>query len=236
VGIFNGVPDGAIGDLDTNNTKDFAGRIFVHPFGRTSVEAVKGLGVGLSGTVGSQEGLLPVLRTTAQTVFFNYSTDTLAGGNHYRLSPQAYYYVGPFGLLGEYVQSVQDVKKGTTLGEINNRAWQAAASIVLTGEKASYRSVTPKKQFNPSSGSFGAVELAGRYTQLDVDNDAFIFKFADPTKSARRASTWTAGLNWYFSRNLKFQVNYEQTHFRGGSSVGDRKTEKLILSRFQVYF
>jgi phosphate-selective porin OprO and OprP len=236
VGVFNGVPDGSSGDLDTNNTKDFAGRVFVHPFGRTSVEALEGLGIGLSGTAGSQDGLLPVLRTAAQAIFFNYSTDTLAGGSRYRFSPQAYYYVGPFGLLGEYVQSVQDVKKGTTLGEINNRAWQAAASIVLTGEKASYRSVTPKKQFNPGTGSFGAVELAGRYTQLDVDNDAFILKFADPTKSARRASTWTAGLNWYFSRNLKFQVNYEQTHFRGGSVIGDRKTEKLVLSRFQIYF
>jgi len=138
--------------------------------------------------------------------------------------------------MGEYVQSVQDVRKGGTLGEINNHAWQVTASYVLTGEKASYRQVTPKKQFSPGSGNFGAVELAGRYTQLDIDNDAFLLKFADPTKSANQANTWTAGVNWYFNRNLKFQVNYEQTHFKGGNTIGDRKTEKIVLSRFQIYF
>jgi phosphate-selective porin OprO and OprP len=236
LGVFNGVADGGSGDLDTNNTKDFAGRVFLHPFRTISVEPLKGLGIGFAGTAGSQQGLLPVLRTPAQGTFFNYSAGTLAAGNRYRLSPQAYYYVGPFGLLGEYVQSVQDVQKGNTVGEINNQAWQIAASFVLTGEKASYRQVTPRKQFSPGTGNFGAVELAGRYTQLDIDNDAFLLNFADPTKSAQRASTWTAGVNWYFNRNLKFQVNYEQTHFKGGSIIGDRTAEKVVLSRFQIYF
>jgi phosphate-selective porin OprO/OprP len=194
------------------------------------------LGVGFAGTAGSQQGLLSALRTPAQTIFFNYTAGTLAAGSRNVISPQAYYYWGPFGLLGEYVQSVQDVKKGTTLGEIDNQAWQVAASYVLTGEKASFKSVTPRRQFSPANGSFGAVELTGRYTQLNVDNDAFILKFADSTTSARQARTWTAGVNWYFSKNLKFEVNYEQSHFRGGSAIGDRSTEKLILSRFQIYF
>jgi phosphate-selective porin OprO/OprP len=140
------------------------------------------------------------------------------------------------GLLAEYVQSVQDVKKGSTVAQIDNQSWQVAASYVLTGEKASFRGVIPRKQFNPGAGGFGAVELTSRYTQLKVDNNAFILKFADPTNSARQASTWTAGVNWYFSRNLKFEVNYDQTQFKGGGSAGDRNTEKVILSRFQIYF
>jgi phosphate-selective porin OprO/OprP len=236
LGVFNGVADGGSGDLDTNNTKDFAGRIFLNPFRTTSVAALQGFGIGFAGTSGSQQGLLPVMRTPAQGIFFNYTTGTLAAGNRYRLSPQAYYYAGPFGVLGEYVQSVQDIKNGTTFGEINNSAWQVAASVVLTGEKASYRSVTPRKQFSPGTGSFGAIELAGRYSQLNIDNDAFILKFANPSVSAHRAGTWTAGVNWYFNRNLKFQVNYEQTSFKGGSALGNREAEKVILSRFQIYF
>lgn len=236
LGVFNGVPDGANGDLDTNNTKDFDGRVFFNPFRTTSVEPLKGLGIGLAGTSGSQQGLLPVLKTPAQAIFFNYAAGTVANGNRYLVSPQAYYYVGPFGLLGEYVQTAQDVKNGTTFGEISTSAWQVAASYVLTGEKASYRSVAPRKQFNPGAGNFGAIELAARYTQLNVDNDAFILKFANPNNSARRASTWTAGVNWYFNKNLKFQVNYEQSAFLGGSATGNRQTEKVILSRFQVYF
>ena len=69
----------------------------------------------------------------------------MANGNRYLISPQAYYYVGPFGLLGEYVQTAQDVKNGNTFGEISTSAWQVAASYVITGEKASYKSVTPRK-------------------------------------------------------------------------------------------
>ena len=133
LGVFNGVPDGASGDLDTNNTKDFAGRVFFNPFRTSSLEPLKGLGIGLSGTSGSQQGLLPVLRTPAQAIFFNYTAGTVATGNRYLYSPQAYYYVGPFGLLGEYVQTAQDVKNGSTLGEIGMSAWQVAASYVLTG-------------------------------------------------------------------------------------------------------
>ena len=133
LGVFNGVPDGGNGDLDTNNTKDFAGRVFLNPFRTTSIEPLKGLGIGLAGTSGSQQGPLPVLRTPAQAIFFNYSASTVANGNRYLISPQAYYYVGPFGLLGEYVQTAQDVKNGNTFGEISTSAWQVAASYVITG-------------------------------------------------------------------------------------------------------
>ncbi len=236
LGIYNGVPDGMIGDVDTNNTKDFDARVFVHPFRKTSIAGLEGLGVGLSGTKGSQQGALPTLKTSGQSTFFSYSPGVVASGDLHRLSPQAYYYWGHLGLLAEYVQSVQEVKRATTSGEIKNQAWQVEGTFVLTGEKASYRAVTPKKAFDPTNRSFGALELTGRYGRLNIDNDAFIFKFADPTNSASEANAWLVGLNWYFARNLKFVVNYEQTHFKGGGPTGDRETEKVVLSRFQIGF
>ena len=236
LGVFNGVVDGGNGDLDTNNTKDFAGRVFVNPFKTSNIASLKGLGIGFAGTSGSQQGPLPVFRTPAQAIFFNYTPSAVANGNRYLITPQAYYYVGPFGMLGEYVQTAQDVKNGNNFGEISTSAWQVAASYVITGEKASFKSVIPRKEFNPGAGSFGAVELAGRYTQLNVDNEAFILKFANSNVSSSRASTWTAGVNWYFNRNLRVQLNYEQSAFKGGSTTGNRQTEKVILSRFQVAF
>jgi phosphate-selective porin OprO/OprP len=139
-------------------------------------------------------------------------------------------------LMGEYVQTAQVVKNGNTSRKIGTSSWQLAASYVITGEKVSFQSVTPRREFNPHAGSFGAVELAGRYTQLNVDSEAFIFKFANPNTSASRDRTWTAGVNWYFNKNLKLQLNYEQSAFKGGSTKGDRKTEKVILSQFQVAF
>ncbi|HEX5034456.1 MAG TPA: porin, partial [bacterium] len=55
-GVFNGVADGASADFDINNSKDFAGRVFAHPFKKTSIEPLKGLGVGVSGSVGQGTG------------------------------------------------------------------------------------------------------------------------------------------------------------------------------------
>ena len=52
------------------------------------------------------------------------------------------YYVGSFGLIGEYVQVSQEVSRTTTAGisrgRINNNAWQLAASWFLTGEEADF--------------------------------------------------------------------------------------------------
>lgn len=249
VGIFNGVPDGASGDSDNHDDKDGAARIFAHPFKNTGIEPLKGLGLGIAGSYGTQRGSvgspnLPSFKTPGQQTFFSYlaggGTDntTIADGNRARISPQGYYYRGPFGLLGEYVRSAQEVKKGsgtsTVKKKLVNDAWQVAASFVLTGENASYKGVSPKNPFDPVIGRWGAVELAARYSRLKVDDDAFPV-FADIRKSAREAKSWAGGVNWHLNRNVKIVADYEQTTFTGGNT-GDRESEKVILSRFQIAY
>ncbi len=49
--------------------------------------------------------------TDGQQKFFTYNKNVNATGVHWRLSPQTYYYYGPFGLLGEYVISDQHVSQ-----------------------------------------------------------------------------------------------------------------------------
>jgi phosphate-selective porin OprO/OprP len=110
VGIFNGTFDGGSADFDLNDDKDFAGRVFVHPFRNTAITALQGLGVGIAGTYGREDGSLsstdvPRFRTSGRQTFFRYAADNpataagtvIADGNRYRWSPQAYYYYGPFG-------------------------------------------------------------------------------------------------------------------------------------------
>ena len=246
LGAFNGVADGGSGDLDNNDSKEFAGRLFAQPFKSSSIEALQGLGVGLAGTYGDQQGsegspALSSLRTQGQQTFFSYRSDgtvdgtTIANGIHSRVSPQGYYYYGPFGLLWEYVASSQRVQRGATHATLTNEAWQVAGSYVLTGENASYRSVAPTQPFDLTKGTWGAFELAARYGELTIDKDAFPF-FANPTRAARIAKSWGLGLNWYLNRNVKFQLNYEQTDFTGGSASGERSKERALLSRFQVAF
>ncbi len=249
VGIFNGVADGSSGDSDNTDDKDGVARIFSHPFRNSGIEALQGLGIGIAGSYGNQQGdkttpNLPSFKTPGQQTFFIYlaggGTDntTIADGIRTRISPQGYYYYGPFGLLAEYVRSTQEVKKGSgtsaAAAKLRNSAWQVTASFVLTGEKASYKSVFPKNSFDPRNGKWGAFELAARYSRLTVDDAAFP-TFADIRKSAKEAKAWAAGVNWHLNRNIKVVADYEQTRFQGGNT-GDRETEKAVLGRFQVVY
>lgn len=234
LGVFNGVVDGGSGDTDTNDGKDLAGRVFVHPFKNSSPTALKGLGLGIAGTTGKQTGALPAYRTLGQVVFFRYANGVVASGNRVRISPQGYFYSGPFGLLGEYAVSKQRVASAASSDELKNDAWHVVASWVLTGEANSYRGVSPKTPFS-HSGGWGAVELAIRYHALRVDQNAFP-AFADPAASAHKAQAWGVGFNWYLDRNLKITADYEQTSFTGGAAGGNRTTEKLFVNRFQISF
>ena len=110
-----------------------------------------------------------------------------------------------------------------------------AASYVITGHKVNYRGVTLPKPFEPKDGNWGAFELAARYSKLKMDEKAFPI-FADLTRSAKIATAWVIGINWYLNRNTKFTVDYEQTDFKGGASTGDRKQEKIIFSRLQISY
>lgn len=243
IGIFNGVTDGGSGDVDNNNSKDFAGRIFAHPFKYSGIDWLKGLGLGVAGTIGDHSGTLaapnlPSYVTPGQRTFFSYAPSTgttIANGLQRRISPQAYYYMGPFGLLSEYVSSTQGVVKGTSSATLENKAWQVAAYYVLTGEAASYQGVKPNRPFDLQNGQWGAFELTARYHQLKVDNNAFPI-YADPTKAAQKAVAWGTGLNWYFNNNFKFVADYENTSFSGGAIGGDRTTEKVFITRFQIAF
>ncbi len=244
-GAFNGVPDGGSADTNLEDNVDLVGRLFAHPFRRTGLRPLQGLGLGFAASRGSRHGTsastgLAPYRTTGQQTFFSYLTGTtpadtvLADGEHLRLSPQGYYFWGPFGLLAEYVSSTHAVRRGPEFARLRHEAWQAAASFVLFGANASFEGVRPARPLNASEGSWGAVELAARYSALRVDADAFP-RFADPNRSARVARGWGADVHWYLSGNTRVSLQVERTSFEGGAADGgNRSPELVLLNRFQV--
>ncbi|HSI43599.1 MAG TPA: porin [Methylotenera sp.] len=166
--------------------------------------------------------------------------------------------------------------------KLSNDAWQIAATYLITGEDASFKGVKPKNNFDFDKGGWGAWELALRYSEMNIDSDTFKnsngilarqassgeastlattdavilgTSFADPTYSAKKAKSWTAGINWYLNSNAKIVLNYEQTSFDGGNGAGpaftgttantfnaasnrvkDRPDERALFARFQVGF
>ena len=251
---------------------------------------------------GTRNGL-PSYVTNGQQTFFRYSSAALADGKRLRVAPQAYYYNGPFGVIAEYARVSQDVSLASggsqaaggqlaggngalltaqttiapgTKKSLTNDAWQIAATYLITGEDSSFKGVKPKNDFDLDKGGWGAWEFALRYSEMNIDSDAFKNQagqlaaqtgadttptlaqaYADPTFSAKKAKTWTAGVNWYLNSNAKIVLNYEQSSFDGGAGTGlaynpgtgasngfnaatnqvkDREDERAILARFQVAF
>ena len=244
VGVFNGVPDLANGGDDLSDAKDFAARLFIQPF---KSAGFRPLGLGLAASTGFERGSttasgLPSYRSPGQQTIFRYNSSSTtpannvyADGKRIRLSPQGFYYTGPLGLMGEYVISRNEVTRAGVTAELEHTSWQAVGSYVLTGEKASFRSPTPKKPFDLREGGLGAIELVGRYGELNLDEASFP-TYATLAASAQKAKAWGVGVNWHFTRAVKVGLNYERTTFTGGATTGDREPENAVIGRFQTSF
>jgi phosphate-selective porin OprO and OprP len=262
VGVFNGVGD-ARNSLNTDfeDNREFAGRLFFQPFKNSAkLPALQGLGFGAGGSTGNTVsnatglpgttgGTLAGYATDGQQQFFAYNPSgsvVVANGTHWRLSPQAYYYYGPFSLLAEYAISDQGVCRtnvGASTVHLRNTGWEVTAGWVLTGEKASFSGVTPRKPFNFANGDWGAVQLVGRYAMLDIDDKAFPL-YSNPASSASEACAWAVGLNWYLNKNLRFSTSYAHTDFSGGGTstamtspaAVTRQSEDVWFTRVQLSF
>ena len=107
---------------------------------------------------------------------------------------------------------------------------------MLSGEVAGVRGVArPNHPFTVDGAGWGAWELVARFGGLEIDDAAFPL-FANATQSARRAESWSVGLNWYLNPNLKLATTYNRTSFEGGAVGADRETEKVVLTRAQLSF
>jgi phosphate-selective porin OprO/OprP len=252
VGVFNGSVDGGLNDGDTTSDKDIQGRVFAEPFKGDGPAPVKGLGFGLGATYGTAKGESysgTNYRTAGRSSFFRFNTPTGTSvnfdGTRTRLSPQAYWYWGPFGLMGEYIVGQTDLEQVVvprtgpnqrTDGELDTKGWFVQASYVLTGEDASYKQVVPINNFDPANGRWGAFEIAARASEVSIDQNVFDDGFASPTAGTTNALAYTGGLNWYFNKNFKVQLNWEHTDFDNEINFGGkaRGSEDVFLTRFHI--
>lgn len=260
VGVFNGVPDGGnnvTGSTDFDNNKTFVARLFASPFANDKDSPLSGLGFGVAASFGDFEtvaGRAANYRTDGQQTFFTYLTSTtsaadniVAVGEGLTYSPQGYYYRGPFGLLAEYVVSSLEMQRGTgRIADVKNHAYNLSVGYVLTGEESTYRGVSPKNNFNPSAGTWGAFEVVARVAGVDIDDTVFsgpaTLRLANPNVSATELTSCGLGLNWYLSKSVRAGLNIFHNEFKlapdavpaPDALVSDDET--TFISRLQLSF
>jgi phosphate-selective porin OprO and OprP len=247
IGLFNGIQDGGNNSdqKDANDGKDIAARVTFQPWINEEGSALAGLSFGLGGSYGLQDTNAAIgtkYKSDGQQDFFAYRSTVFSTGRVSRYSPQVSYYNGSLSVLGEYIASTSEV--GLAAGsktKLKNTAWQLATGYVLTGEKASYKGVTPANDFDRAAGSWGAFEVVARVAVLDIDDAAFT-TFADPAASATKATSFAIGANWYLSKVSRLSLDFTHTKFdlTAGSTPAAtspiKNDENAILARYQLNF
>lgn len=244
--VLNGVPDGGnnvTGSADFDNNKLFAARLFATPFANDKESALNGLGIGIAASVSDFEtasGRAANYRTDGQQTFFTYESGVAAVGRGFTVSPQAYFYRGPFGLLAEYVVSSIEVQRNGAgrIADVKNYGYNLSLGYVLTGEDSSYRGVSPKTNFNPSAGTWGAVEIVARVAGVDIDDTVFTgpsnLRYANPNASASAITTYGLGLNWYLSRSVR--ANFDLFHNKFDLAPGAAPAANALISDDETSF
>ena len=119
---------------------------------------------------------------------------------------EAAYMYGPFSVTGEYARTWIERQGMPTL---DFDAWYVQAAWTLTGESRSYKGsdgefkrLKPNQHFSlRDGGGWGALELATRYAQNDL-NDGDI--------AGGSESAVTVALNWYLNQNIRFMADYRR--------------------------
>jgi phosphate-selective porin OprO/OprP len=156
----------------------------------------------------------PELRIDPTTLISTGAIANVSGAQVYGVEAAATY--GSLFLQGEYYWFNIDRNANTSVPLIGapNLKFQggyAEAAYVLTGESrkynpanAAYGGVKPDHPFSLDGGGWGAWEIAGRYSTMDLNN-----QLASAAGIAGgRQTVYTLALNWYVNGNVRFMLDY----------------------------
>ena len=151
-------------------------------------------------------------------------------------NPELALVYGPFSFQAEYTHADINQKRGVD-NDLHFSGFYAYASYFVTGENRTYIKRNgafgrpePHKNFHWGSGEGkGAVELAARYSELDLSDDGV---------EGGRLQDITAGINWYLNPNTRVTLNY--VHASVDRRIGDVRlnndTADMLALRFYIDF
>ena len=223
---------------DDNDAKDVAGRLTLDPFKGSENELFAKVHLGISGTVGNQDKdySSSSFKTIGGTKFVDFAANTLHTGDRIRIGTEAGWALGPASVKAEWLHMrLDDFELAPLKEDVDFDAWYISGSYLLTGEEKGWGRLSPERPFDPSQKSWGAWELAARYSLFDGDSDIFKLGMAAGTD---KAEAFTVGLNWYLNDYMRMIFDYEHTEFDeditvSGESLDD---EDAFMVRCQLEF
>jgi phosphate-selective porin OprO and OprP len=167
----------------------------------------------------------PELRVDT-TSFLSNGALTVDGGDVLGAEAAATY--GNFYVDGEYFHYDVDRSVGSDVGF---NGGYVEASYTFDGRRSynkgagAYTGVKPDHPLDMSFSGWGAWEIAGRYSTVDLN---------DNTVTGGKQNTYSAGLNWYPNTNLRFMLDYIHADVR--DKPGSNLSMDAIAARAQFAF
>ncbi|HXX94920.1 MAG TPA: porin, partial [Planctomycetota bacterium] len=255
---------------DDNDGKEWGARFTLAPFVTQADSPLSGLRVGVWGSYGRegnggrQGGLETYSANGFQTTEFGISfveftnANYLLIGRRVREGAELTYTVGPFEVRGEWLQRRDEYQTtATAVAPFVDRvlpihSYYLQATCIVTGEtKIADARVTPKQNFEPWNGGWGALELGVRWAAVGVKRDRADDLVGGGDIIAAGNSTHvgalTIGENWWFTKNVKWAFNWIHEQFDEGVTFVDARTSNPagtirrhnmggFLSQFQIDF
>lgn len=125
--------------------------------------------------------------------------------------------------------------------------WYVQGSWILTGERRPYNAVegrfdAPKQaaNFDPAAGTWGAFEVAARYSVLDLNFREGLAGAPTPAGGVRggEQKIITIGANWYLNPAMRLMLDYQHVDIDRHNAAGLRsgQTYDAVAARAQVTF
>ena len=222
-GAFNNWIDSGESFSDTSN--QLVGRVTWVPAVSEDESNLLHLGLGLRHSDAKQS-----LRAFTKPEFNNaplyVDTEPLSADDVMTYNLEAYWRKGPWWVGFEYLGSNVDSPES---GNPTFSGYHLTGSWAVTGETRAYRkrsgTFDPLPVSKPvNQGGWGALELAARYSSLDLTDGAV---------DGGEMDILSLGINWWFSRSTTFSLNYRHISLDReglqGNSSGLNARIQLIL-------
>jgi phosphate-selective porin OprO/OprP len=151
----------------------------------------------------------PEVRIDPTTLVSTGALPGVSGAQVYSAEAAATY--GPLFFQGEYFWYNVDRTAFAPLPSLRFQGGYAEAAYVLTGETrpynpaaAVYGGIAPANPFSLTGGGWGAWEIAGRFSTIDL-NDRLA---AANGVAGGRQTIYTFALNWYANRNVRLMFDF----------------------------
>lgn len=140
-----------------------------------------------------------------------------------RYGAEAALAMGPWWIQAEYLGV--DLSRDTD--DLNFDGWYAQTGWFVTGESRPYDVAGGKfKSVSPQHG-FGALELALRFSTVDLN---------DGPLTGGDADSLSAAINWYINKRLRFSFNYIEVLNHDNDGAADKDEPSALTARAQVVF